>query len=237
MTTAQDSRAFVKEYMAVVAAILSRTGAKTVLDAPSGNGWLRTAIANNVAIDGVDLFETKPQGYRDFRAGDLDHGFPADLPTYDAVVSCEGIEHVGNPELFLRSAAARLNSGGTIIITTPNTWHPAARVQYLWRGFFPGFPALAGRIEKGTHMHIMPWSFGQLYLYLTLAGFADVTLHDVDEPKPRRAWERLLGPLSRAYCTTRFNKAKSEEERRFWRQAGSPQSIYGRKLVVSAVKR
>jgi SAM-dependent methyltransferase len=235
--TAQDSRAFIKEYMPVVAAILSRTGAKTVLDAPSGNGWLRTAIASNVAIDGVDLYEAKPQGYRDFRPGDLDHGFPADLPTYDAVVSCEGIEHVGNPELFLRSAAARLNVGGTIVITTPNTWHPAARAQYLSRGFFPGFPALVGRIEKGTHMHITPWSFGQLYLYLTLAGFTDVTLHDVDEPKPRRTWERLLGPLSRAYCTSRFNKAKSEEERRFWRQAGSPQSIYGRKLVVSAMKR
>ena len=100
-----------------MAAILSRAGAKTVLDAPSGNGWLRTAIADSVAIDGVDLYETKPKGYRDFRAGDLDHGFPADLPTYDAVVSCEGIEHVGNPDLFLRSAAARLHSGGTVIIT------------------------------------------------------------------------------------------------------------------------
>ena len=78
MMTAQDSRTFVKEYVPVVAAILSRAGAKTVLDAPSGNGWLRTAIASNVAIDGVDLYESKPQGYRDFRAGDLDHGFPAE---------------------------------------------------------------------------------------------------------------------------------------------------------------
>ena len=226
-----------KEYMPVVAAIVSRAGAKTVLDAPSGNGWLRALLGSDVTVDGIDLYDAQPQGYRGFRAADLDHGFPADLPSYDALVSCEGIEHVGNPELFFRSAAMRLNPGGTLIVTTPNTWHPAARMQYLLRGFFPGFPALAGRIEKGTHMHIMPWSFGQLYLYLTLAGFTDVTLHDVDEPKPRRAWERLLGPLSRAYCNTRLNKAKSDEERRFWRQAGSAQSIYGRKLVVSAVKR
>jgi hypothetical protein len=26
-------------------------------------------------------------------------------------------------------------------------------------------------------MHIMPWSWRQLYLHLKLAGFADVTLH------------------------------------------------------------
>jgi len=226
-----------KEYMPVVAAILSRAGAKTLLDAPSGNGWLRTMLGSDVTVDGIDLYDAHPQGYRSFRVADLDHGFPADLPTYDALVSSEGIEHVGNPELFFRSAAARLHSGGTLIVTTPNTWHPAARVQYLLRGFFPGFPALAGRVEKGTHMHIMPWSFGQLYLYLTLTGFTDVTLHDLDEPKPRRGWERLLGPLARAYCNSRLRKAANEEERRFWRQAGSPQSIYGRRLVVSAVKR
>jgi hypothetical protein len=57
MTTAHDSRTFSKEYMPVVAAILSRAGSKTVLDAPSGNGWLRAAVDSNVAIDGVDLHD------------------------------------------------------------------------------------------------------------------------------------------------------------------------------------
>ena len=117
------------------------------------------------------------------------------------------------------------------------TWHPAARLQYFTRGFFPGFPSLAGRIEKGTHMHITPWTFSHLYLYLSLAGFKDVTLHDVDEPKPRRVYEQLLGLFGSAYCASRLKKAGSDEERRFWTQAGSRQSIYGRRLVVSAVKR
>ncbi len=226
-----------KEYMPVVGAILQRARAVSVLDAPSGNGWLRSVVAPEVEIDGLDLFDDRPEGYRDFRAADLDHGFPADLPSYDAVVSCEGIEHVGNPELFLRTAAARLKPGGTVIITTPNTWHPAARMQYFLRGFFPGFPALAGRIAKGTHMHIMPWSFAQLYLYLTLTGFSDVTLHELDERKPRRAWEWPFGLPFKAYCKGRLKKATGEAERRFWMQAGSPQSTYGRRLVVSAVKR
>jgi SAM-dependent methyltransferase len=226
-----------KEYMPVVAAILSARPVASVLDAPSGSGWLRTMLAPGIDIDGLDLYDARPEGYRTFRAADLDRGLPEDLPTYDAVVSCEGLEHIGNPELFLRSAAARLNRGGTIIITTPNTWHPAARLQYFTRGFFPGFPALAGRIEKGTHMHIMPWTFPHLYLYLTLAGFSDVTLHDLDEPKPRRAFEWPLGLFAKSYCARRLKKAKSDEERRFWTQAGSPQSVYGRRLVVSAIKR
>lgn len=227
----------VKEYMPVVAAILSSRQIGSVLDAPSGSGWLRDRLDGHVVMDGIDLYDGQPDGYRAFRAADLDHGLPDDLPTYDAVVSCEGLEHIGNPELFLRSAAARLNPGGTLIVTTPNTWHPAARLQYFTRGFFPGFPSLAGRIEKGTHMHISPWTFPHLYLYFSLAGFKDITLHDLDEPKPRRAYEKLLGVFGKAYCANRQKKARNDEERQFWIQARSPQSIYGRRLVVSGVKR
>jgi hypothetical protein len=86
-------------------------------------------------------------------------------------------------------------------------------------------------------MHIMPWTFSSLYLYLTLAGFIDINLHDVNEPKPRRAYEKLLGVFGKSYCANRLKKAKNEEERKFWMQAGSPQSIYGRRLVVSATRR
>lgn len=225
-----------KTYIPVVTSILKSHSASTILDAPSGAGWLRTMLDADCAIDGIDLYSGPPAGYRHFRALDLDRGLPADLGRYDAIVSCEGIEHIGNPELFLRSARELLNDGGIIVITTPNTWHPAARLQYLSRGFFPGFPSLAGRIEKGTHMHIMPWSFAQLYLYLTLTGFCDVRLHEVDEPKPRRRFERPFGLLQNAYCARHLKKAASEEERRFWKQAGSPQSIYGRQLVVSAIR-
>ena len=227
----------VKEYMPVVAAILSSRPITSVLDAPSGSGWLRDRLDRNIVLDGIDLYDGQPDGYRHFRAADLDRGLPDDLPTYDAVVSCEGLEHIGNPELFLRSAAARLNPGGILIVTTPNTWHPAARLQYFTRGFFPGFPSLAGRIEKGTHMHISPWTFPHLYLYFSLAGFKDITLHELDEPKPRRAYEKLLGVFGKTYCASRQKNARNDEERRFWVQAGSPQSIYGRRLVVSGVKR
>jgi hypothetical protein len=225
-----------KEYMPVVAAILNARPVTNVLDTPSGSGWLRGRLNSNIVLDGIDLYDSQPEGYRNFRAADLDHGLPDDLPTYDAVVSCEGLEHIGNPELFLRSAAARRNPRGTIKNTTPNTRYPAPRRPYLTRGFFPGFPSLAGRVKKGTHMHITPWTFAHLYLYLSLTGFTDITLHDVDEPKPRRTYEKLLGMLGKSYNAKRLKTAKSEEERKFWIQANSPQSVYGRRLVVSAIK-
>ena len=42
-------------------------------------------------------------------------------------------------------------------------------------------------------MHIMPWSFPWLYLYLKLAGFEGIRLHEVYEKKPRHVIEKIFG--------------------------------------------
>lgn len=161
-------------------------------------------------------------------------GFPDDLGLYEAIVCCEGIEHFGNPGIFFTTAREHLVRGGRLIITTPNVWFPEARLQFFLRGFFPSFPCLVGRIKRGTHMHIMPWSFPQLFLFLRLNGFEKITLHDIDEKKPKRIYERLLGVPQALYCRHKRAKSHTEEERIFWSFAGSEQSIYGRRLVVSA---
>jgi SAM-dependent methyltransferase len=188
----------------------------------------------DVDIDGIDLYEEPPKGYRNFLKVDLDDGIPAELGRYDMIVSCEGIEHIASPGLFLKSARTHLNPGGTVVVTTPNTWHPAARLKYFLRGFFPGFPSLAGKIEAGTHMHIMPWSWPQLYLHLTLAGFTDIELHPCIEDDRVHFYEKLLAVPMRSYCRRHARKAKSAEEREYWITAAEPASLYSRRLVVSA---
>jgi len=235
ITIATAALVAAKAYVPVVCALLAARRPSTILDAPSGSGWLPGQLTFRADVDGLDLFaQTPPAGYRRFEQHDLDQGFPQHLDRYEAIVSCEGLEHLGNPERFLASARERLMPGGLLIITTPNTWHPAARLQYLLRGFFPGFPCLVGRIERGTHMHILPWSFPQLYLFLSIAGFRDVRLHDLDEPKPRRAFEWLIAWPQWLYCRHKARRARGEEERGFWHQAGGRQSLLGRRLVVSA---
>ena len=225
---------FMKSYMSTVISVLNNKKPKTILDAPSGNGWLLPLLSFETIIDGVDLFEETISGYRNIIQEDLDFGIPDSLLKYDAIVSCEGIEHFGNPALFLNTAKKHLNIGGIIIITTPNTWHPSARIQYLLRGFFPGFPCLVGKIHRGTHMHITPWSFPQLYLYLTLAGYTDIKLHNTTDKKPKHFFERIFGFPQKVYCRSKFKKSKSKEEENFWKMSGGSQSIFGRRLVVSA---
>lgn len=228
----------VKPYQPVVASLLNQSRPATILDAPSGSGWLKPLLTFDTCLDGLDLFAPAPEGYRTFLNVDLDSGIPDGMGIYDAIVCCEGIEHLGNPGLFFSSACRHLRPGGRLIVTTPNTWFPEARLQFFFRGFFPSFPCLVGRIERGTHMHIMPWSFPQLSLFLGLSGFEEINLHDVQgEKKPKRAYERLLGFPQAIYCRRKASRAQSEEERTFWLLAGSEQSIYGRRLVVSARKR
>lgn len=224
-------------YQTVVGEILNNKRPQAILDAPSGNGWLRSRLEYTADVDGIDLFETKPNGYRTFKNADLDFGIPGELALYEAIVSCEGIEHIGNPDLFLKTVGNHLVDGGMVVITTPNIWYPGARLQFLLRGFFPSFPCLVGRIKRGTHMHIMPWSFPQLFLYLKLNGFSEISLHDVPEKKPKHFFERMLGIPQHLYCSSKLRRAVTEEERIFWRGASSKQSIYGRQLVVSATYR
>ena len=220
----------------IVLELLKKETPPTILDAPCGKGWLGKGLADFAEVDGIDLYDSPAKHYREVRKADLDRGLPLDLPLYDCICSCEGIEHFANPGLFLDSALDLLKPGGLLVITTPSVWYPEAKLQYWLRGFFPGFPCLVGRIERGTHMHIMPWSWPHLYLYLTLSGFTDIQL--VEEPlsKPRHFWEPILALPQKLYCRSKIGKTSNQEDRRFWEIAGSTGSLCGRHLIVTGRK-
>lgn len=221
---------------AVVVRIVTAEKPSRVLDAPCGKGWLREQLNLDCRMEGVDLYATPVPGYTRVHAHDLDRGLPREVGTFDCVICCEGIEHFGNPLRFLSDANAMLDPGGLLIVTTPNTWYPAAKLQFFARGFFPGFPCLVGQIRRGEHMHITPWSFPHLYLYLNLAGFSDIRLHDEPLSRCKRFYERALGWPQRLYCRGKFKRAGADPERAFWKAAGSEGSVYGRHLIVSARK-
>lgn len=223
-----------KAYQPIVGQIARTAQPRTILDLPSGNGWLFAEIETpGVEIDGIDLYQGRPAGYRNFLQRDLEDGVPDELGRYDMIVSCEGIEHIANPGLFLKSARKHLNTGGTIVVTTPNTWHPAARSKYFWTGFFPSFRSRAGRISPGRHMHIMPWSWPQLYLHLKLAGFSDIQLHPCVEEERTHFFEKLIGLPMKLYCQRYARKATTAEVQDYWRTAAEPGALYARRLIVS----
>ena len=225
-----------KSYMSAVIKILKELKANYILDVPCGDGWLRRMTDHKLKIDGIDLYSTSAKGYNKLFKYDLDNGLPKGLGKYDVIISCEGIEHFGNPLLFLQDCENNLKKNGTLIVTTPNIWYPASKLKYLTRGFFPSFPSLGGKIKLGTHMHIMPWSFPQLYLFFRLSGFDEIKLIDLDEPKPNHFFEKIIGLPQRIYCMQKLKHSQSLEETNYWLQVSSKQSLYGRRLVVTGSK-
>lgn len=84
----------------VVLKIIESFNPNSILDCPSGNGWLAKKLSCEAQIDGLDLYECTQEGYRKTEKYDLNNGIPSTLPKYDCIACCEGIEHLGNPEFF-----------------------------------------------------------------------------------------------------------------------------------------
>jgi SAM-dependent methyltransferase len=223
-----------KAYRASVTSALVATAPKKVLDICCGDGWLPHVLGPDVELHGVDLFEEAPAGYHHFRVADFNHGLPPELDQYDAIVCCEAMGYLQNPGVFLQSVRQHLNDDGMFILSIPNPNYVGARVNHL----IQGFPRSYSWFKQNEHLEPhMPWlSLGvfQLWLLLGLNGFKEMQVHEVEEEKPRHAWEYLLGWIAKGYAKRRFNKAKTESVRQVWGHAMRNQVIYGRQLVVSA---
>lgn len=225
-----------KLWNSVIVGVLNSKKPKTILDAPCGQGWLLRAVQHQAEIDGIDLFHIAEKGYRKFLRHDLNDGFPADLPTYDCIVCCEGIALLGNLLLYFKSARDRLNQNGFLILSTPNVWYPLSRVQFLMRGFFPGCPCQMNKNPARENRNFMPWSYPQLYLYLAMSGFRSITLLESPLSRPKYAFEKIIAVPQKLYCRYKLGTTSDEQDAAFWRAAMSPASLYGRHLIITAEK-
>ena len=101
---------------------------KRALDVGCGAGLLAEPLARlGAAVTGVDAAPENIAAARDHAAGqelaiDYFAGELAALPSgvFDLVTSMEVVEHVTDPAAFIGELAARLASGGLMILSTPN---------------------------------------------------------------------------------------------------------------------
>ncbi|WP_353953644.1 class I SAM-dependent methyltransferase [Knoellia sp. S7-12] len=103
---------------------------ESLLDIGCGRGFLldRFADAGLVGLTGVDVYGDVTSDRWDYARGDVTQRLPFDDASFGCVVAGEIIEHVPDPDSFLREIRRVLVPGGTLIISTPNMVSWANRV-------------------------------------------------------------------------------------------------------------
>ena len=108
-----------------------------ILDIGAGNGSLGrlfSLLGKNVIVDGIEpntvAASIAEPYYRVMYAGYLsDHIGAIDFEEYDFIVLADVIEHIDNPQVFLRHLTGQLGSGATLLISIPNVAFGAVRLS------------------------------------------------------------------------------------------------------------
>jgi len=154
----------------------SARDAKWLLEVGAGDRRLAQKLARFYPACNYRSLDIDPEGQHDYRSFDqLDR-------TFDCLVALEVVEHLTLDEIraWLLDLHHALRAGGTLVLSTPNTYYPPA---YL---------------RDATHR--TPLCYDELAGLLTAAGF-EVTriLRIYNDPVPRIILRRfLLGWLFRA---------------------------------------
>jgi 2-polyprenyl-3-methyl-5-hydroxy-6-metoxy-1,4-benzoquinol methylase len=120
---------------------------------------------------------------------DLNKSIPAQDESYDAIVSCEVIEHLENPRFLAREWYRLLKPGGCLVVSTPNNESWRSIISLVLRGHFAYFTGAS------YPAHITALLRMDLQRILSEAGFEHVTFsftNDGTIPKlPWISWQSV----------------------------------------------
>lgn len=116
------------EHLARYQAVIELVKGKKVLDVASGAGYGSQMLARSAAsVDGLDYSQDAVDYAKDhfpldnlrYKLGDAQN-MPYSDGEFDVVVSLETIEHIPDPESFVREVKRVLKPEGVFIVSTPN---------------------------------------------------------------------------------------------------------------------
>jgi len=212
---------------------------KKVLDIPAGNGWIGEELCEHgMEVVSADINEEKPHFYQ----VNMEKPLPFADEEFDAIICCEGIEHIFSPFQLFTEFARTLKKGGILIITTPNIQNIFTRWQFLCSGYLFQFDPFSTIHFKegmiGDKGHISHISYGQLRYYTKHHGM------NIEAPTGGRLKRIILIPFLLPFLMIGFwwsyrdwkkNSGKSSQ-REIIKHLFSPRVLFSRSLVFIATK-
>jgi SAM-dependent methyltransferase len=149
-----------ERHLAAYRFAVEQAAGRSVLDAGCGEGYGASMLAQKaervLGADRAEAIAIASARYRHprlaFRAIDLME-LPALGERFDLVVSFQVIEHLPDPEGFLRALRASTRPGGRLIVTTPNRLMSVSENPYHLREWTaPELLALAAPVLPGVRV-------------------------------------------------------------------------------------
>lgn len=143
-TTKEDFESLARKKAKIFSKILYGQKLEKALDAGCGDGRVAQIMGESFGVSfyGVDISEkgvelAKKAGVK-AEIADLSKKIPFEDNYFDLVISTEVLEHIVNPDIFLREIYRVLKPGGKLLLTTPNLSSWINRILFVL-GIYPIF--------------------------------------------------------------------------------------------------
>lgn len=149
-----------------------------ILDIPAGAGRLSDRLRREgFKVICADINDSR----NDYVFTDMNKPLPFADEQFDAVISMEGIEHIGNYQGFISEVSRITRKGGIVILTTPNISCFYSRLMFMCTGnFFQFWPAQSyvnvNHEEVFDYGHITPLTWQKMYFHFEQHGLTLVAL-------------------------------------------------------------
>lgn len=119
--TAHDERRL-REY---IASLMLKNN-KTILDVGSGSAWVAERFADNSQVFSFDISQNNIENALQKVQSENHYGVVGDAlnppfapASFDCIIASEVIEHIVEPDMFIKSLLPLLKEGGILVISTP----------------------------------------------------------------------------------------------------------------------
>lgn len=221
-----------------------RTGPEAIvlLDVPCGRGaFARRASQHRATVyaGDVEALLTSNEGIR-FQEMDMDQPFPFEEGSFTDIVCIDGIEHIERQFDFIRQCNRTLQTGGHLVISTPNLSSARSRWRYLWTGHHNKGKTPLDEMELSPLHHRSLLSFPELRYLLHTNGFQIETV-TTNRIKPIAWIYMVFWPLcylatQRAYLREEKDPRLRATNRQVFKQMLSRDVFFGETLIVRARK-
>lgn len=183
-----------------------RLHGKKIADAPAGNG-VTSRMLKEVGAE-VLAFDLFPDNFQvpniNCAFADLAEQLPLPEQSLDFIVCQEGVEHLANQPKLMTEFSRCLKTGGSLILTCPNSSNIRGRLSYLLgESEYFGKMLPPNEIESLWHSrdekiyfgHVFLIGISRLRLFSRLAGFEIKTIHSTRLNRSSLLFFPMLAPL------------------------------------------